>query len=112
MSILTNDEINELSHPAARGKSVNACIMAAEKLILQKLAGMELPEPCYAINEAGEKVPYFTADQLHQAYAQGAASQLSAEPVAYMDIHGYLYDKSKFVSVYKWMPLYTLKDAK
>lgn len=84
MSILTNDEINDLSHPAARWKSVNACIMAAERLILEKLAAMELPGSVELSSSLDERPIYgYTADHLRQAYAQGAASQLLEKPTAW-----------------------------
>ena len=60
--------------------------------ILAKLASVELPEPVRlstTTNRDGD--PYHitghTADQLRQAYAQGAASQLSAVPSGFLSQH-------------------------
>lgn len=97
MSILTEEEIDALGLSAA----TKADVQDIEAAILAKLAGMELPEPfgcgylvkwskgdTPATYETGfaqiHGVDTYTADQLRQAYAQGAASQLSAEPSAWM----------------------------
>lgn len=62
---------------------------AIEAAILAKLASAELPEPIQR-DDTEHGVDYYTALQLHEAYAQGfaagAASQLSVEPVAFTDV--------------------------
>jgi len=94
MSLLTDDEVNKAWEDACTADPTGAqqrfkLTRAIESAVLAKLAGMELPDPggrmqCYD----SEGTPYseptedYTADQLRQAYAQGAASVLSgAEPV-------------------------------
>jgi len=65
--------------------------------LLAKLAGMELPEPTGAYEEVVGKEKWqgfeseiiemrdaYSATQLHQAYAQGAASQLAEQPYAWI----------------------------
>lgn len=88
MSILTEVEMelpegDTLAHEHAEGwVAVRSYARALEVKLLEKLAGMELPEP--AMQERGplpcEWMHYYTATQLHQAYAQGAASQLARTP--------------------------------
>jgi hypothetical protein len=94
--------------------------------LLAKLASAELPEPEYYVRNHGtfnqvEKYYYdavhaderrrtrYTADQLRQAYAQGAASQLSAEPFT----HYRHYDEQvQPFADENTVPLYTRKEAK
>ena len=85
MSILTEKEIAHIA--GAESRNVMEFARAIESALLEKLAGMELPEPAGRVQlYDSEGTPYseptedYTADQLHQAFAQGAASQLSAEP--------------------------------
>ena len=65
----------------------------AEREVLAKLAGMELPEPVQiGLVEVDwnhfKPAKGYTAAQLHQAFAQGAASQLAKEPSAWMTFDG------------------------
>jgi hypothetical protein len=59
----------------------------AEKALLAKLGAMELPEPAMLTHGAiyTTEKPWYTADQLRQAYAQGAAAQLAERPSAFTD---------------------------
>lgn len=86
MSLLTDDEIEAICkelwlHPKKLYRALEAAIIA-------KLASAELPEPAMLTHGAIDTTekPWFTADQLRQAYAQGAASQLSEEPIAFTDV--------------------------
>jgi len=59
---------------------------AIEGAILAKLGAMELPEPIktYPKGRNGPAIGVYSSTQLHQAYAQGAAAQLSHEPSAFL----------------------------
>jgi len=112
---------------------------AIESAVLEKLAWMELPEPfglfCGVrhdppktkefwgmLNEGadnGSKCNLYTADQLRQAYAQGAASVLSAEPSGFISPHdlkmlkeGYPATVVMLLGAKRTQPLYTLKTIK
>ena len=76
--ILSEQDIAEISLSAVTVKDAIADVRAVEAAILAKLASAELPEP--ATVTVLKEIPYYTADQLRQAYAQGAAAQL-AEPI-------------------------------
>ena len=91
--LLSKEDVNVLRLTSADAFELAAKVEAA---ILAKLASAELPEPAgrvmaerhgfvsgrmYRIEDRVDGNPLFTADQLRQAYAQGAAAQLSAEPV-------------------------------
>ena len=84
---LTKERITELYNEACadwknRYDRPVVFARAIEAAILAKLASAELPEPIVIDrHESGIVIRGYTADQLRQAYAQGAASQLSAEPV-------------------------------
>ncbi len=152
MSILTEGEISDAMVKAyilpVTGNDWEAqrkmnVARAIESAVLEKLAGMELPEPEERFVFAGldwhratpeyfkqmqgqaNCIAAYSADQLHQAYAQGAASQLVQEPFgwitsesAYMlKKHGGnesrgtvpMHAKKSAIST---IPLYTLKDPK
>ena len=86
--LLTDDEIKEIFRNEGPSDFELCFARAIEAAILAKLASAELPEPAmkhyqrdFRMQITGE-TPFYTADQLRQAYAQGAASQLSAEPAA------------------------------
>lgn len=107
MSILTEEEIDELDLSAA----TKADVRDIEAAILKKLAGIKLPwgddiEAWLEVRTGAEIAAAF-----HQAYAQGAASQLSAEPVGQVFNDHELSDE--------WLnrlpigvKLYTLKEPK
>lgn len=97
MSLLTDEELWALV-PNADNLNDAKAVQAA---LLAKLASAELPEPAgrvmaerngfvrgrlYRIEDRVDGKPLYTADQLtawgNTRYAQGAAAQLSAEPVA------------------------------
>jgi hypothetical protein len=79
MTILTKDEIDTCALDGCRDDYAFA--EEVEKAVLEKLAGMELPEPeVMGWDRLDCAIEGYTAEQLHQAFAQGAASQLSAEP--------------------------------
>lgn len=99
MSLLSDDDkallVLEYLGPAALAgdtMSLYDCFQlaldVAENAVLEKLASAELPEPLQR-DHTEHGVDYYTAAQLHEAHAQGlaagAASQLSAEPVAFTD---------------------------
>lgn len=134
MSILTEEEINEIADNCKSpcgGAWPHAFYEVAEAMILAKLAGMELP-PCYALVGKEERVvtetfvmegthykKVFTEEQMRQAYAQGAASQLSAEPVGFIAPHelknlsqGYAAMVVMLAGAKRTQPLYTLKQPK
>jgi hypothetical protein len=54
---------------------------AIEAAILAKLGAMELPEPAMKTFTLG---PMFTTEQMNARFAQGAAAQLSHEPLCYV----------------------------
>ncbi len=96
MSLLTDEEISLMAHNEDEGdwnnlhfrdcwhKGYMAGARAAEERLLAKLASAELPEPAFRGPEStGSYFDAFTADQLRQAYAQGAASQLTEKPSAW-----------------------------
>lgn len=110
---------------------------AVQDAVLAKLAGMELPSAvAYRKPGNGDYWDYsdhgfgwglaapiqhalFTAAQLHQAFAQGAASQLSAEPIGFISPHdlnmlqdGYPATVVMLSSAKRTQPLYTLKEPK
>ena len=87
MSLLTDDEIEALAMDDD-GSDDLAFARAVEAAILAKLASAELPEPeqMWLPTQIAE---VYTADQLRQAYAQGAAAQLSAEPVTVVGCDDY-----------------------
>ena len=106
MSLLTTQEIYEIACNGNEGSCfgdlgwqdcTEGFARAVEAAILAKLTSAELPEPAlsrrkdheyfdqYEYRE-GNSDPmfweqFYTADHLRQAFAQGAASQLSAEPI-------------------------------
>ena len=88
----------------------------AEKSLLAKLASAELPEP-FPAGYIAQTEYFYTADQLRQAYAQGAASQLSAVPVAARVWVG-SYEGADHENQYVYSedgdgePLFTLKEPK
>ncbi len=111
--------------------SVMEFARAIEAAILAKLGAMELPEPAGAYKEGSfiamrngfpsemiEMSDAYSAAQLHQAYAQGAAAQLSQEPIALLrkdqkhviladDLPNYMRGEDRFPT-----PLYTRREAK
>ena len=100
MSLLSDDDkallaLEHLGPAALAGDTMSLydCFQLAlddaEKAVLAKLASAELPKPLQR-DQTEHGVDYYTAAQLHEAHAQGfaagAASQLSAEPVAFTDV--------------------------
>jgi len=102
--LLTDDEINACWNgpmPSGFAKSQYDIARAIESAILAKLAGAELPEPVavyanhratpegttefygFASNHLSIASFLYTAEQLHQAFAQGAAAQLAEKPSAW-----------------------------
>lgn len=102
--------------------------------ILAKLGSAELPEPAYTIadngrlfthpeeeDQTGLSLLVFTADQLRQAYAQGAAAQLADKPTAWMYPHRLGHRELTFTDqapielahphFAKSTPLYTRREA-
>jgi len=83
--ILTDDEIDEMQQAwIAKGMSGSRSFArAVEAALLAKLAVMELPFgddiEAWLEVRSGEEI----ATAFRQAFAQGAASQLSAEPAAH-----------------------------
>jgi len=93
MSLLTDDEKHDICRLHQGGADwsdddYDSAMSFAEKVeaaILAKLASAELPVPSVigkhktsGLSETG-----YTADQLRQAFAQGAASQLAEKPDAF-----------------------------
>jgi hypothetical protein len=104
--LLTDDEIQAI-HEADDGAVAWGSYRAVEAAILAKLASAKLPEP--ATVTVLSETPYYTADQLRQAFAQGAASQLSAEPFT----HYRHYDEQvQPFADEGTIPLFTLKEQK
>ncbi len=134
MSILTEEEVNAAWEDACTADPTGAqqrfkLTSAIESAVLEKLAGMKLPEPeikaCQYKWSNGRAelhptpVTGYTADQLHQAYAQGAASVLSAEPSGFISTHdlkmlkeGYPATVVMLLGAKRTQPLYTLKTIK
>jgi hypothetical protein len=121
--LLTDDEIDEALGCSTFGGTLDA--RKIEAAILAKLASAELPEKVVIDrHESGIVIRGHTAAQLRQAFAQGAASQLSAEPVALMNPeHTYSvitlhqkdsneFDYSDDFLAGHTMPLFTLKEPK
>lgn len=127
MNILTEKEIAHIA--GAESRNVMEFARAIESAVLAKLAGRELPEAetHFHLNRYGssfihEQVipeakneigifPLYTAAQLHQAFAQGAASQLSAEPVGTVSAGTFVHWKDEAVPL-MGTSLYTLKSSK
>ena len=97
--LLSDEEISQISLSAVTVKDATEDVRAIEAAILAKLAAKDLPEPVGAYelvvgqeewqgcpSEIIEMRDAYSAEQLNEAHAQGfaagAASQLSAEPVA------------------------------
>lgn len=120
MSLLTDDDkslllIEHLGPGALAGDKMslydcfNLALDVAEKAVLAKLAVMELPETVVIDRHipTGTVIRGYTADQLRQSYAQGAASQLSAEPFT----HYRHYDEQVQPFADEWtIPLFTRKE--
>jgi len=104
------------SYPLDRSDWINFA-RAIESEILAKLGAMELPEPVVIDkHESGYEIRGYKKDQLHQAYAQGAAAQLSSKAVGwFVKEHGDVVDlewnseKPKYEG--DWKPLYTRREA-
>lgn len=80
--ILTDEEMRLIAGPRVDYFDHAVFGRAIEAAILEKLASAELPEPQELNSPMDERAVWgYTADQLRQAYAQGAAAQLSAEPI-------------------------------
>lgn len=132
MSILTEEEIDALLKPYQYASGTidmdgddiedqRKMLRSVESAVLAKLAGMELPKPVVIDRHIPTNVVIrgFTATQLHQAFAQGAASQLSAEPAAWKWRSNKFHDRLEFYfppdDAYDegtLKPLYTLKEPK
>lgn len=78
MSLLSEQELWALVPNADNLESARAI----EAAILAKLEGAELPEPIQR-DDTEHGVDYYTALQLQEAYAQGAAAQLAANPIGF-----------------------------
>lgn len=95
MSILTEKEREDVYKYWLKSTTLtdeDGLIQITERAVLERLAGMELPKSPLATKQCNityvctcaddattcpqPTVDLYTADQLHQAYAQGAASQL------------------------------------
>lgn len=108
MSLLSEEEIGAMTLPYSYAyiNDVSACkefVRTIEAAILAKLASAELPGPasvidgCLFDNESDcckslrctRREGVYTADQLHEAHAQGfaagAAAQLADKPSAFTD---------------------------
>lgn len=130
MTILTEKEREDVYKYWLHSSTLtneDGLIQLAEKAVLEKLAGMELPEPEFRMRWDDEKAVYkvdkpnidsqdcYTATQLHQAFAQGAASQLSSRPVAWYDVvmnSAYTSAEIDAEATNYYQPLYTLKAPK
>lgn len=110
MSLLSDEKIrdcwSDVEPMTGHSLKVHAFARAIESALLAKLAGAELPEPdklkmlVIGLNHSYENVGErsFTEEGFYtaaceifklgqsQAYTQGAASQLSAEPSAFTDV--------------------------
>jgi len=94
MNLLTKAEIYAMySEPTCDAEMVEFA-NDVEAAVLAKLAGMELPEPVGAYDiqtgQTGTCHDAYSLDQLRQAYAQGAASVLSAEPFGFVSLESVL----------------------
>jgi hypothetical protein len=125
MSILTEKEREDVYKYWLHSSTLtneDGLIQLAERAVLAKLAGMELPEPEIKEAKFGGYDAY-TAAQLHQAYAQGAAAQLADKPSGYLwapkkkpELAKLAFQPAPSVQLkalgYVSEPLYTLKEAK
>lgn len=125
MSLLSDEEISQISLSAVTVKDATDDVRAIEAAILAKLAAKELPEPIVWRDEGYEgwhaskfieedTIETYTADQLRQAHAQGfaagAAAQLSAEPSGFIDKYGEIFaEVEQMLSTDT--PLYTRREA-
>jgi len=116
--ILTDEEI-EACAADDDGSDDMAFARAIEAAIMAKLASAELPEPAtWGLRDfvTRSEKPLYTADQLRQAYAQGAAAQLAEKPSAWLHI-GYMGEPtiSRKLPEYgggnQLTPLYTRRQA-
>jgi hypothetical protein len=80
------EKISPLDGETVSAHTLEQISRAIEAAILAKLGAMDLPEPIktYLKSKNGPAVSVYSADQLRQAYAQGAAAQLAERPVGYM----------------------------
>jgi hypothetical protein len=118
MSLLTDDEIAnaviaakvKCVHPNA--ETTRDVARAIEAAILAKLASAELPEPFHA-GYIAQTEYFYTAAQLHQAFAQGAASQLSAVPSGFTtpDFCNIFFSEACAKKHGGAIPLFTLKES-
>ena len=150
MNILTEKEREDVYKYWLNSSTLtneDGLIQLAERAVLEKLAGMELPEPVsfrdfQYQDRGGMWNPFlnekhlkdtkadgtwpirvvFSGDQLRQAYAQGAASVLSAEPIFFYrpTCNGEMYEGPHHAKSIggrmlreekpnEWVPLFTLK---
>lgn len=94
MSLLSDEEISQISLSAVTVKDATEDVRAIEAAILAKLAAKELPEPNVKLHGKGKGgklsdhvVELYDAAQLQQAHAQGfaagAAAQLAEKPLGW-----------------------------
>lgn len=92
MSLLSDEEKNAVYLQwLTRTGDMLLLIDLTEAAILAKLASAELPEPAIFQYDAmlASPIKAYTADQLRQAYAQGAAAQLDRLEKAEKDAERY-----------------------
>lgn len=127
MSLLTAQEIYEIAATGNEGRCfgdlawqecTEGFAKALQAVFLKKLASAELPEPlkCFSYPK-GKCQDLYSGDQLRQAFAQGAASQLAEKPSAWIDGSGFVVsDTEKNVQPITFCmyatPLFTLKEPK
>lgn len=124
MSLLSDDDkallvLEHLGPAALAGDTMSLydcfqlALDVAEKAVLAKLASAELPEPLKTYPKSKNvKNPFsvYSADQLRQAYAQGAAAQLSSEPSGFIDRYGEIFAEAEQM-LSTDTPLYTRREA-
>ena len=124
MSILTENEREDVYKYWLNSSTLtneDGLIQLAERAVLEKLAWMELqplgriehPEHCWQWTQLEVD---FINKRVAQAYAQGAASVLSAEPSGFISPHdlkmlkeGYPATVVMLLGAKRTQPLYTLK---
>jgi len=93
--LLSDDEIKRCLYNSGDPDGLIEFARAVEAAILAKLASAELPEPLVwdyydfegwrpRVMVDDDVCETYTADQLRQAYAQGAAAQLAEKPFGFV----------------------------
>lgn len=126
MSLLTDDDkallvLEHLGPAALAGDTMSLydcfqlALDVAEKAVLAKLGTMELPEPDITLEGYIEDRPAYSPEKCRQwgntRYAQGAAAQISSEPVGEVSAGTFIHWRNDNIPKVG-TPLYTRREAK